>query len=151
MQSQVQKRCYFSSIEEQSSHFLHSFKESQTSKDYLGEYTEEVDPTTKNATNCSVHFESEVGVSHQNNSLVFESQGGMKYVSQVENSVSNIFVMNEGIIIEFNVVHMPTYAEIKEKTCYQGTMDVEATDSSGRKAGPKARSRTLLMSRVQLC
>ena len=40
----------------------------------------------------------------------------MAYISQVENQVSNIFVMDEGIIIEFSTVYMPTYQEIRNKS-----------------------------------
>lgn len=43
----------------------------------------------------------------------------MKYVSQVENKVTNIFALDEGIILEFSTVHMPTFAEIIEKASYQ--------------------------------
>ena len=42
----------------------------------------------------------------------------MKYVSQVENQVSNIFVMNEGILIEFTIQQMPTFQEIKDRTLF---------------------------------
>jgi hypothetical protein len=64
----------------------------------------------------------------ETNSLIFVSQGGMKYVSQVENEVSNIFALNEGIILEFNTRQMLDYSEIRDRQAYRSpdAMEVEA-------------------------
>lgn len=44
----------------------------------------------------------------------------MKYVSQVDNKVTNIFAMDEGILIEFSRVHMPSFKDIID-TASSGT------------------------------
>ena len=49
----------------------------------------------------------------------------MKYVSQVENKITNIFALDEGILLEFSTVHMPTFGEIMEKATYT-MMEAEA-------------------------
>lgn len=54
----------------------------------------------------------------QSQTLEFFSKGGMQYVTQLENQISNIFVLSEGIILEFETAAMPTYSDVKANIKY---------------------------------
>ncbi len=56
----------------------------------------------------------------------------MKYVSQVENKITGIFALDEGILLEFSTVHMPTLDEIMEKVSYQS---MEPENRKGKSRG----------------
>lgn len=59
----------------------------------------------------------------------------MKYVSQVENKVTNIFVLNEGILVEFCTLQMPAYSDIKEQFLFKGEGQMRE-----EKSAPKSRA-----------
>ena len=61
----------------------------------------------------------------------------MKYVCQVENKVTSIFALDEGILIEFTIQHMPSYLDIKDSISFK-------TQSEAGRTKPPPRSRLQL-------